>query len=322
MLKNSGHTIGIDIGGTKLSVVLADGKAALLRKIKEPTHADKGPQYVIAKIIEMAQAILAQSGLTVAQVSCLGVSCPGPVDPQTGAIFEPPNLPGWKDIPLKKILEERLHIPARFENDANAAALAEYYYGAGQGCHNMVYLTMSTGIGGGLILDGRLYRGSQGMAGEVGHQTLLPYGPLCGCGKRGCLEALCSGTGLTRWMREEAKVQPDSLIYKLVKGDLGKLSPVVLIKAAQAGDKLALDIWNQAGFFLGWGLANLVNVLNPDIIILGTIAIHAGELLLAPTRRSLTRHVLHQIPLPPIVTAKLGDNTGDYGAIAICHMDE
>ncbi len=211
-----------------------------------------------------------------------------------------------------------MHIPAIFENDANAAALAEYYYGAGRGYRNVVSLTMSTGIGGGLILDGRLYRGSHGMAGEPGHMTLLPYGPHCGCGKRGCLEALCSGTGLTRWMREEVKYRPDSLIYKLAEGNLDRLSPVILIKAAQDGDDLALDIWNQAGFFLGWALANLAVILDPDVFILGTIAIHAGDLLLTPTRQSLARHILHQIPPPPLVTAKLGEHTGDYGAIAIC----
>ncbi len=312
------YILGIDIGGTKLAVVAADSKGKLLHKIKQPTEAHKGPQAVVDKIINLAHQLLEQTNLSLSEVACIGVSCPGPVDLETGIISSPPNLPDWGEVPLKEILQKEFGILAKFENDANAAALAELMFGAGVGYKNMVYLTMSTGIGGGIIIDGKLYRGTHNSAGEVGHQILIPDGPLCGCGRQGCLEALCSGTAISRTMHEEAKRHPESLMLKLADGQIEKLAPPILIKAAQAGDETALNIWAQVGYHLGWGLANLANILDPEIFILGTIAIKAGELFLAPARDALAKYIFNRnIPLPALVPAKLGDEIGDYGAIAI-----
>lgn len=312
------YLLGIDIGGTKLAIVAADSKGELLHKIKQPTQARQGSQAVVERIISMVRQLLKQTGLPLSKVACIGVSCPGPVDLDTGIIKAPPNLPDWGEVPLRAILHKEFGIPTKFENDANAAALAELMFGAGMGYKNMVYLTMSTGIGGGIIIDGRLYRGTYNSAGEVGHQILIPDGPLCGCGRRGCLEALCSGTAISRIMQEEARRHPESLILKLAGGQLEGLAPPVLIEAAQAGDELALKIWEQAGYYLGWGLANLANILDPEIFILGTIAIKAGELFLAPARKALARYIFNRsIPLPALVPAKLGDKIGDYAAIAI-----
>jgi len=312
------YLLGLDIGGTKLSAVLADRKGHILHTLKQPTCAQQGPQAVLDKIFDMLQHLMLKSSISAQDVACLGVSCPGPVDTKTGVIHNPPNLPGWSGVPLKKLLEDKFGILTRFENDANAAALAEMRFGAGTGYKNLVYLTMSTGIGGGIIIDGKLYRGAHGKAGEVGHQTLIPFGPLCGCGKRGCLEALCSGVALTKRMQEAVKRNPESLMLKLVEGRVEDLDPQILIRAAKEGDRLALEIWDRAGYFLGWGLANLVNILDPEIFILGTIAIYAGELLLKPAREALAREVFDKTqPPPPLVPAKLGAQIGDYGALAI-----
>ncbi len=312
------YLLGIDIGGTKLAAALADGEGQLLHKTRRPTEAPKGSQHVLDGILHLGREILTQANISSSDIACIGVSCPGPVDYKTGIMYTPPNLPGWGDVPLKEILQKEFGIPAKFDNDANAAALAEYKFGAGVGYKNMVYLTMSTGIGGGIIIDGRIYRGTHGSAGEVGHQTLLPDGPLCGCGKRGCMEALCSGTALSRIIREEVKRHPESSMLKLAGGKAEKLAPPVLIEAAKAGDELALQIWEEAGYHLGWGLANLANILDPEIFILGTIAIKAGELFLAPARKALDKFIFNRhIPLPELVSAKLGDEIGEYGAIAV-----
>jgi glucokinase len=318
----SQYLLGIDIGGTKLAAVVANHQGRLLHKMRQPTQAGRGAQAVLERILEMVRRILAGANLSPTDIACIGVSCPGPVDCQTGIIYSPPNLPGWKEVPLKAILQQEFGIPARFENDANAAAMAEMKFGAGKGRKNIIYLTMSTGIGGGIIIDGRLCRGAHNSAGEVGHQTLIPEGPSCGCGKHGCLEALCSGSALSRIMQQEARQHPDSLMLKLAGGRLEELAPPVLVEAARAGDELALRIWEQAGYHLGWGLANLANILDPEIFILGTIAVHAGELLLAPARKAMACHIFNRsIPLPPLVPAKLGDEIGEYGAIAIAMED-
>ena len=322
-MPNNKYLLGIDIGGTKLAVVVANHQGQLLHKIKQPTQASQGSQSVLDEIKSLGHQVLAQANLSPAEVACIGVSCPGPVDCKTGIIFAPPNLPGWGKIPLKTILEKEFSIPAKFENDANAAALAELMFGAGIGYKNLIYLTMSTGIGGGIVIEGRLYRGAHNSAGEVGHQILLPDGPLCGCGRRGCLEALCSGTALSRIMKEEAGRHPDSLMLKLAGGKIEDLAPPILIEAAQAGDKVALQIWEQAGYYLGWGLANLANILDPEIFILGTIAIKAGDLFIEPARKALAQYIFNRnIPLPAIIPAKLGDKIGDYGAIAIALASE
>ncbi len=309
--------LGIDIGGTKLAFAIADANGRLLHKLRRPTQAHLGSDTVVKNILDSTAELIKQANLSPSQIVCIGVSCPGPVDCNTGEIHNPPNLPDWGSVPLKKILEEQFRIPAKFENDANAAALAEFLFGAGAGRKNLVYLTMSTGIGGGIIVDGRLYRGAHGSAGELGHQILLPDGPLCGCGRRGCLEALCSGTALAKIMKAKVPNHPDSIMLGLVGGKIEKLDAHILLQAARDDDKLALSILRKAGYYLGWGLANLTNILDPEIFILGTLAIHAGDLLLAPAKDALSKYIFNRkIPLPALVPAKLGEEIGEYGAIA------
>ncbi|MCJ7510175.1 MAG: ROK family protein, partial [Dehalococcoidia bacterium] len=182
----------VDLGGSKILSIIAHGDGRRLGEDRRPTDAEAGPDAVLERIVGSLEGALAKAGLGQGDLAAVGICCPGPCDIDAGVLSSAPNLPGWRDVPICRYLEERLGVPARLENDANAAALGEHVYGAGRGCRHLIYMPLSTGIGGGLIIDGRLYRGATGVAGELGHMTIEPDGPLCGCGNRGCLEALAS----------------------------------------------------------------------------------------------------------------------------------
>ena len=199
------HVVGIDIGGTKLATVVADKTGHILGKVRKPTLSEKGPEYAIHLLFDMVREVVSQADLEQKAISAIGVSCGGPLDTKTGIVYSPPNLPGWDALPLKARLESEFLVPVTIENDANASALAEFRFGGGRGYSAVLYMTMSTGIGGGIVIDGQVYHGANDSAGEVGHQILLPNGPRCGCGKQGCLEALCSGPAIAR--RAQAAIQ-------------------------------------------------------------------------------------------------------------------
>ena len=208
------------------------------------------------------------------------------------------------------------------ENDANASALAEYRFGGGRGYNAVLYMTMSTGIGGGIVLDGQIYHGANDSAGEVGHQILLPDGPLCGCGKRGCLEALCSGPAIARRSQAAIRKQPvnkkASTMLSLTNGRIENVKSEHVLEAARAGDTLALELVSETAYYMGWGIANLVNVLNPDIVLLGTIAIAAGDLLLDPIRETVSKFAMARpAAAVEIKPAQLGDTLGDLAAVAL-----
>jgi glucokinase len=228
-----------------------------------------------------------------------------------------PNLPGWRDVPICRYLEERLGVPARLENDANAAALGEHVYGAGRGCRHLIYMTVSTGIGGGLIIDGRLYRGATGVAGELGHMTIEPDGPLCGCGNRGCLEALASGTGIAA-RGEELVAQGGSALLARLAQEQGDLTAETVSRAAGQGDIACQGIIRRAGYYLGIGFASYVNIFNPEVIIIGGGLAKVGELLLGPARVEMAaramREALKAVQLRP---AELGDYAGVMGMVAL-----
>ena len=233
VMKN--YVVGIDIGGTKLATVVADNSGKIIYKIRQPTHADKGPEYAIELLIDMVCQTTKNAKLELNDVSAIGVSCGGPLDTKTGIVYSPPNLPGWEALPLKERLENKLGIPVTIENDANACALAEYRFGGGRGYDSVLYMTMSTGIGGGIVINGEIYRGANDSAGEVGHQILLPDGPLCGCGKRGCLESLCSGPAIARRAKDAIQVEPDSEILRLADGEINLVKSEHVFEAANNG---------------------------------------------------------------------------------------
>ena len=314
------HVVGIDIGGTKLATVVADNTGHIPNKVRRPTLAERGPEYVLQLLFDMVHETIELAGLARTTISAIGVSCGGPLDTETGIVYSPPNLPGWDALPLKAKLESEFQIPVTIENDANASALAEYRFGGGRGYNAVLYMTMSTGIGGGIVLDGQIYHGANDSAGEVGHQILLPDGPPCGCGKRGCLEALCSGPAIAR--RTQAAVRHEKAsaraLLNLTGGRVEDIRSEHVLAAARHEDALALQLIEETGYYMGWGIANLVNILNPDIVLLGTIAIAAGDLLLNPIRKTVSDFAMARpAEAVKIAPAQLGEALGDLAAVAL-----
>jgi glucokinase len=311
--------VGIDIGGTKCAVSLAEANGEILhRKGMLTQAANNSPNQVLDQLAGMVRDMLEERGMNSEAIRGIGVSCGGPLDTKTGIIYAPPNLPDWVAVPVRQFFQEAFGLPVYVENDANATALAEWRFGAGRGYNNVVFITMGTGIGGGIILDGRLYHGTNDLAGELGHQTILIDGPLCGCGKRGCLEALASGPAIARLARESLSYGRHKRVLALADGKSSDISAAHVVAAAKEGDTFALQILNEAGTYMGLGLANVIQILNPEIIILGTIAVHAGDLILDPIRKAVSEYSWQRSrEVCTIVPAALGDRAQDLAAIAI-----
>lgn len=308
------YFLGVDLGGTKIYSALADGEGRLLAEIKIPTGAGDGPEAVLGRIAQTCRQLQERTGC---RAAALGIGSPGPLDQESGVVYNSPNL-GWHEVPLKKRLEHMLGLPVLVDNDANLAALGEYRFGAGRGFRNMVYVTVSTGIGGGLILEGRLYRGSGGGAGEVGHTVVDPEGPLCGCGRRGCLESLASGTAMAARAGELIEQGRGKSILAEAGGDPGAVTAVAVARAAAAGDPEAAGIIAGAGRYLGLGLANLVNLFNPDRLVLGGGALQSGPRFWEAMENELSaralRPALDQVSL---ARAGLEGRSGLLGAVAL-----
>lgn len=309
--------LGFDIGGTKCATALARLDGQLLARQETPT-GQRPWQEVLQELADRGRDLLRQELVSIENLRGIGVSCGGPLDTKTGTIYTPPNLPEWKDVPARAFFEAQFALPVRLENDANATALAEWRFGAGQGVQNLVFLTMGTGIGGGLILDGSLYRGTNDLAGELGHQTILLNGPRCGCGKRGCLEALASGPAIARLARESLRYGRHKRVLALAGGNPQAITAKHVIEAAQAGDSFAVQILEEAGTYMGVGIANLIQLLNPERVVIGTIAVHAGDLILEPIRRAVSEYAWpRSASVCEIVPAALGDRAQDLAAIAL-----
>ena len=273
--------VAIDLGGTKIRSIVVDADGQILGEDRRETDADQGQERVIARLVASAHAAIALSGVAFSSLLGVGVSAPGPVDFERGVLYQPPNLPGWDAVPLANVLRDRLSLPAFLENDANAAALGESRYGAGRGARHMLYLTISTGIGGGLVLDGRLYRGADGSAGELGHMTVDENGPEHSCGQRGCLEVMASGTAIARMAREAVEAGRSDMLARLARSE-DELTAVEVDKAADAGDPAAVEILARASHYLGVGFANYLNIFNPEVIVIGGGVSRIGRQLLEP----------------------------------------
>ena len=305
--------LGFDIGGTKCGVVTGDGKG-ILRAEKIPTGRGRRPEEILAELSSLADRLLGGE-----RPEAIGVSCGGPLDSVRGVILSPPNLPGWDEVPVTAILENRFGAPAKLQNDANASALAEWRYGAGKGTRNMIFLTFGTGLGAGLILDGRLYAGTNDMAGEAGHISLSEFGP-AGYGKAGSFEGFCSGGGLAQLGRtcaEEALGNGIRPAYYPADGDLRAITAKSVAEAARAGDETAKRVYDLCGSMLGRGLAVLVDLLNPEMIVLGSIFARSGDLLRPRMEEELKKRTLaRSLAVCRVEPAKLGDAIGDYAALA------
>lgn len=311
------YVIGVDLGGTKIYTALAAEGGKILAEIKVPTESGKGPRHVIDRIVDSVEQVQKAAAISPGRVRALALGAPGPLDKAKGIICFAPNL-CWHNVPIRQVLEERLSFPVLLDNDANLAALGEHVFGAGRGEENMVYITVSTGVGGGLILGGRLYRGSSDVAGEIGHMTVSPGGPLCGCGNRGCLEAVASGTAIAREAGELVARGGGQRILAGAGGDPGKISSALVAAAAAGGDPGAVSIIFGAARFLGIGVANMINLLNPSLVVLGGGVMEIGEPVWEGVRQEVRSRALEAArERARLVPAALGARAGVMGAIAL-----
>ncbi len=299
--------LGIDIGGSKIAFGLADPSGRILARHRRATEPTGDPGRDLDRIADDVRVLLAKAGAGEGDLQRIGVSVPGPLDTERGVVVRPPNLPHWEAVPVAPRLEAELGCPVSLENDANAAALAEYRFGAGRGTQDMVYLTMSTGVGGGVILAGRLHRGRIGSAGELGHIPVEWPGEACACGLKGCLEAYVGGAALTRRLRDRA---PETSACLALAGGREALTPVHWIEAARAGDRWALGELDRFNHYVAQAIVHLAFGLAPEVVVLGTIAVAAGEALcFGPIRAQVAERVWpHQAPYMKIVPAALGDD--------------
>ncbi len=315
-----GFQLGIDLGGSKLAIAIADADGGLIAHQTRPSQLSGDPEADVLAIAAEAADLIARSDLAARDFDAAGFSVPGPVDHERGALLAPPNLPGWENVPLRERMSELLGFPVRLENDANAAALAEWRFGAGRGARNLVYLTMSTGVGAGLILDGRLYRGHRGRASEFGHSCVEWEGERCACGQRGCLEAYLGGAAWTRRLRE---IAPATSRVCALAGARELVSPKHVVAAAGEGDAFACAEMARFNHYLARAIAALAFALAPEVVVLGTIATAAGEALcLEPVRALVEAQVWptlrEEMRILPI---GLGDKLPYYAGVCVARED-
>ncbi|NCB06081.1 MAG: ROK family protein, partial [Clostridia bacterium] len=297
-----------DLGGTKCAVLLGDETSAVLGKRVFPTGLDTPPEPLLKQMETEISALLAEKGLRASDIQALGVSCGGPLDSGRGVILSPPNLPLWDGVEITRYFETRFAIPSFLQNDANACALAEWRFGAGRGCRNMVFLTFGTGMGAGIIVGGMLLDGANGNAGEIGHVRLTPRGPV-GYGKPGSFEGYCSGGGLARLAEIRARERGLPRTEYTAKE---------LARLAQEGDAFALSLWAECGSMLGRGLAILVDVLNPERIVIGSIFARCEPLLRGAMERAMNEEALSSsLSVCRVVPAQLGEAIGDIASLSV-----
>ncbi|MCA2002925.1 MAG: ROK family protein [Chloroflexi bacterium] len=304
--------ISLDIGGTQL-------RAAVYRQERREPIAQKRVKTkasepdALGRLFKLIEDVMPRDG----RVDAIGASCPGPVDPRTGVIMFTPNIKEWRDFPFAAKLMKNFGVPTFVDNDANLAALAEWKFGAARGHHHVLYLTVSTGVGGGVIVNDRLLQGEHGLAAELGHTVVQADGPLCGCGQRGHLEAFSSGTGIERFVADELKAGRKSLLNPAKRNSAQDIS-----EAALQGDALALEAYQIAGKYLGIGVANFLHVFNPSVVVFGGGVSQSGALLFDAFEVSLRERVIHPRYLDglKIVRAELGDNSGLLGARALAEL--
>jgi glucokinase len=308
------RVLGIDIGGTKIALALGGPDGRIEARLRRPLDPTGSAEQDLARIASDAHRLVTDAGVSLASVEVVGVSAPGPLDQGRGLVLGPPNLPGWERAPVVAALRAALGRPVFLENDANAAALAEWRFGAGAGLSDLVYLTMSTGVGGGIILGGRLHRGVGGGAGEVGHAPVEWPGEPCACGLSGCLEAHVGGAAWARRLRTAA---PDSSRVLALAGGRSALAPAHVIAAAHEGDAFALGEMARFNEYLARGIVGLVFTLAPQAVILGTIASAAGEELCFSPLRALVRARTWPVLGDGlrITAAGLGDRVADYAGL-------
>lgn len=305
--------IGIDLGGTQLRAGLVDRDGGIVRRAAMATDVAGGPEQIIAQIRRLCDEIDVAGRR--AQIAGVGVSAPGPLDSETGTIIAIPTLPGWEEFPLAAELAGEFDLPVIVENDGIAAANGEWKFGSAKGLQHFVYVTVSTGIGGGVVVDGRLLHGRRGMAGHVGHMVIDPDGPICSCGARGCFEALASGSALARCGRDAVSAEPASLLARVHPGDA--ITAREIVAAALQGDSLALALLGREATWLGIGFSNLAHLYGPQAIVMGGGVSQAFDFLHENIVAAFRASAMPPFRDTEIVPALLGDNAGLAGAAAL-----
>jgi glucokinase len=304
--------IAIDLGGTNIRAALCDETGAILKRFKQLTHPELGAPAVIDRIAEAARAVWPAQG----EVAGVGVASPGPIDPFTGTVLYAANL-YWHDVPLRAALQDALSLPVTVGNDANLAALGEQKYGAGRGVSDLVYITLSTGIGCGVILNDQLVLGHRGLATEMGHMVIDYNAPPGDSGVPGCFEHYAAGPGIARLAQAKARDHAATKMIGLAGGDVSKITSKEVGEAAQAGDPLALDVVHETARIIGLGMVNALHLFDPAMIIAGGSVSLMGELLFKPVRETIERHAMPPYRGRPVVPAQLGDDCGLLGAAAL-----
>lgn len=309
--------LGIDLGGTKILTAVIGPGGTMLSRDHSITPAAHGVQAVIDAVVESARRALEDAGVAAADLATVGIGAPGLSNPDTGVLYTSPNLPGWKNVPLRDIVARELGAPAYLINDGSAAAIGELHYGAARGAKDFIYITVSTGIGGGIVINRDIYAGSIGTAGELGHMVIDDNGPLCNCGNTGCWEMLASGTALAAEARRIIEKGSDSAILQYARGDVNKVNAEHIEAAARAGDELASRLIARTAYYLGVGFSNLINIFNPEVIVIGGGLSNIGDLLLAPAYEEAGRRAFRQpYASTRFSRAELGRNSGVIGAAA------
>ena len=310
------YVIGIDLGGTKISTALSDFRGNILNNVVVKTKADEGEIPVLNRIISTIESVIDKEGISIDEVQAIGIGSPGPLNVSTGVIIDTPNLP-FKNFNVKKPIEEKFKVPVYLDNDANVATIGEFMFGAGKGKKNLVFMTVSTGIGGGAIIDGKIYRGSTFNALEIGHTTVEPEGPKCNCGNIGCLEALSSGTAIGKRGQEVA----DSEVETSLK-QYDKITSYEVFLEAEKGDEEAKKIRDKALNYFGIGVANVVSIFDPEVVIIGGGVTQVGDILFNRVREVVTQRCFKiMADNCDIVPAGLGTDAGVVGAVALAILE-
>src|SRR5665648_743261 len=313
------YSIGVDLGGTNIVSATVNYQGKIVNRLKVPTFAERGKEATIKRIIETIHENIIQSNITPYDIIGIGIGAPGPLDVKRGVINFAPNLSGWRDVPLKKILEDEFNVKVVLENDANAAAWGERCFGAGQGVDNLVCFTLGTGIGGGIIIDGKIYHGNNCGAGELGHMTVNKSGPRCNCGNYGCLEAYSSATGIKNRIIDRIKKGIKSEFLNFDNDNLfDSLRLKSIFQAARKGDILTSDIVEDAISYLSIAIANIDNILNPEMVVLVGGITNEGNKLLIPLIKEVKKRAFYSnYKSLKIVIGKLAGNAGVVGAAAL-----
>lgn len=323
MAKNKDFIVGIDMGGTSVRALVVDSDNEILAVEKVPTNPSQKPDRLIGDLAGLVEDVIYAGGLKRSRLGAVSIGAPGAVDPVHGVVYHAPNL-GWDRVPLGTKLGKLLDVPVLVENDVNAGVVGEHALGAGQGTKELVGIFVGTGIGGGIIWRGRLYLGARGAAAELGHSIVQVDGPRCGCGNRGCAEALASRTAMEREVRAAIRAGEESIVLKLMK-ERGKdrMTSSIIQRALKRHDPVMQKVMKRAQFFLGILVSNVVNILDPECVVIGGgIAERLGEGFVAPIRKTAYEHFLrrHDAERVKVVPGALGDNAGSLGAVVLARQ--